>query len=319
VAALPALAGAIVRGAPLLADAWFAHTPALTHLALDRCGAVVGSATGMGGRLPGLTHLAVSDCDAFTGTWLGAAGGGGRSARLHALTVQRCRALSLWDVLAPVPHPRLRWARFADVASPVSSWDEQLGGRLPALRALAVEGCPGFVGGPALGGRLPALRDLAVEGCAYFSGACLGGLPSLRRVVLADCPAVGRDALAAAAGGCPALTSVHYGYDRIVGSSSIGGHRRLGAATPPPMPSALGPGWAAVAAPRSFLPITSHETGPNGERHEVTGWAATRARDAAATGAGGGGGSRGNEEEEGQGEPGAGPAPPAGKRARVGP
>jgi hypothetical protein len=277
--ALPALVGARIAGSPRLTDAWFAHTPALAHLVLTSCSGVVGGATVAAAPcLPALTHLAVECCAAFTGGWLGAGGGGGVSTRLESLSVAGCPALALPDALAPGRHPHLRRARFGGGAGdgspplPLLS-DELLGRSAPALRQLTVQWCAGFVGGPGLGGLLPALEELTVEGCADFSGAGLGGLAALRRLVLIECPAVGPGALASAAAACPALATV--GVGGKVRRHSGGGAAAASGGTPLPAPlpppSALGPGWDARAPAWGWTP----EEAATGD------WVATRGAPAA--------------------------------------
>jgi hypothetical protein len=315
---LPVLAGARIYYAPRLTDAWFVHTPRLTHLSLHLCHAVVGSAS-VATHLPALTHLTVASCDALTGAWLGAAGGGGGSTHLEALTVLKCSSLSLADALAPGPHPRLRRARFTEA---VALSDELLAASLPALRVLVARDCAGIEGGPVLSGRLPVLDDLDVGRCADFTGAGLGGLPALQSLAVYECPAVAPPALAAAAAGCPALTTVYYGSSdwRGTGTSSTrssggGGGGDDGVETPVPLPvtpSALGPGWVAGALDEDHHRSLSHSGSA------VATWTATRALrppPAAAAGGGGGGGGGdgggGDDDEEQQ------PAPPA-KRARTG-
>jgi hypothetical protein len=294
----PPLVGAYMARTPALTDAWLARAPGLTHLMLSDCSGVVGSAAVLGGRLPALTHLAVRGCRAFTGGWLSAAADGGApSTRLEALSVRLCPAVSLPDVLAPQPHPRLRRAHFE---GDYYSWsllltDELLGARLPALRQLTVRRSADFLGGPGLGAALPALTDLTVEKCFRFSGAGLGGLPSLQRLGVSVCLGVDDEVLVAAAEGCPSLVSVTYGseYD---------------AEEPPDVtPSALGPGWAA-GPPRL---VSTY-------RCPLLVWTATRVPSAvpaaAATlpSAGGGSGGGGGDEEARGGAR----SPPA-KRARA--
>jgi hypothetical protein len=300
-APLPALVGAYFAGAPALTDAWLAHAPALAHLTLSRCSGVVGGAAALGGRLPRLTHLVAEGCDAFTGAWLGAAGGDGASTRLETLTAVECPALVLADALAPGPHARLWRAAFEGAAGAALTDELLLGGRLPALEVLDVEGCPGFVGGPGLGAALPALTDLDVAGCPHFTGAGLGGLRALARLDVAGCPRVGAAALAAAAAGCPDLASVAYdSRGEWHGGGGSGGGEDAAPLPPLVAPSALGRGWRTVREVRQGRTAR--------ERSRVTAWTATRAPQAAAAAPAAASGSGGS---------GAGGEAPGAKRARA--
>lgn len=168
--------------------------------------------------------------------------------------------------------------------------DAALGRLAPGLRHLDARYCAGFEGGPGLGARLPALSSLAVERCADFTGAGLGGLLALQALEVTHCPWVASLALAAAAGGCPALKVVTY----TCSSGSTGGAPTTSSSSSaaPVMAAALGPGWEVV--PR--MPFDPAETG----------WLAARSVAVAAA-----------PPADGDSEGGGGEAPAA-KRARVG-